>query len=70
MIGQKKFSLKNNSVEYFLELWGWVLQHFWGLLEKMMKSEFFCKKLKNKTKGQIKIDFKQLLTPKNSTGCF
>ena len=37
MIGQKKFNLKNNSVEYFLELWGSVLPYFWVFLEIMFK---------------------------------
>ena len=38
--------------------------------ENAPKVSFFGKKIKNKKWGQIKVDFRQLLTPKHGTGCY
>ena len=56
MLSQKKISSKINSAEYFLELLGSVLHHFWVLLEKnVRKVRFFGKKLKKQNIGSNKL---------------
>ena len=54
MLGQKKITSKINSAEYFLELWGSSLQHFWVLLEK---SEIYLGKNKKQIIGSNKGSF-------------